>query len=83
MPRVLLTLRPTRVLTVLKPYQAVAADESNTNELVPTLTVDRSAAETRADFERATRQRSGARTKNAGLGHDDRRAGGPSASPKR
>ena len=41
-------------LAVLKPYRAVAADESNTNELVLTLTVDRSAMDTRADFERAT-----------------------------
>lgn len=70
-------------LTVLKPYRTVAADESNTNELVPLLTLDRSAVDTGADFEHAIRQRSVARTQNTRLGHDDRRAVGPSASPRR
>jgi hypothetical protein len=37
-------------LTVLKPYRAVAADESNTNERVPTLTLDRSNVDTRVRF---------------------------------
>ena len=53
-------------LTVLKPYRTVAAEESNTTELVPTLTLDRSNVDTRADFERANPATNNvARTTNA------------------